>query len=203
MPWPKGKPRSPETIRKLLRGNAPVEVRRICVCGAKKNPYRLRCRACVIKDPIYLAKLRGAAALGGSRSKTQIHKERIAESNQGKHKHKGSLNPNYRGGITTLNHSLRTSDKYRVWQAAVIAKASGKCESCGESVWKLPRGGYACHHKKAFRLLILDAIKNNPGADRLDACLDYAPLWDVFNRSLFHRSCHLKLHRELRSSHVE
>ncbi len=197
MPWPKGKPRSIDTRTKMCKNGILPEARSVCACGSKKDPYSPRCRTCweSSDECKALGKIKSYTDL--SAPKTAEHRKRLSESNRGKHNHFSDKNPNWRGGVSTLNHLLRTCEKYRVWQLEVIKAHKNICSDCQKSVWFKPRKGYACHHVKSFRVLIQEAVLVAPELPAMEACLNYDPLWDPTNGKLLHRECHLELHKEL------
>jgi hypothetical protein len=198
MPWPKGKPRSLETRTKMSKGGVLLEQRAVCACGQPKNPHRSQCRNCWVTSPA----LRLLGERLGSRSKgqtkTQEHRIKLAESQVGKHEHGGENNPNWRGGVSTLSHSIRTSDRYREWQKQVIQASNSLCHRCETSVWRLPKKGYACHHVIQFKDLISAALQAFPDEVPVTACMRYEPLWAVDNGWLMHKNCHIQHHIELR-----
>ena len=53
--------------------------------------------------------------------------------------------PNWKGGISKINHIIRTSDKYKEWRLSVFNRDNFTCQGC-EQV-----GGYLeVHHIKGF-----------------------------------------------------
>lgn len=62
----------------------------------------------------------------------------------------GAGNPNWKGGITTLNASIRASDNMRLWRESVFKRDNWTCQKCGARSCK---GGYIrieAHHIKPF-----------------------------------------------------
>jgi len=43
----------------------------------------------------------------------------------------GSNHHNWRGGVTTINHKLRTSLEYKIWRTAVFTRDNYTCVWCG------------------------------------------------------------------------
>ena len=58
-----------------------------------------------------------------------------------------SKNVNWKGGITPINHRIRTSKEYQIWRIAVLMRDDYTCQKCGE------RGGTLhADHIKPFAL---------------------------------------------------
>lgn len=73
-------------------------------------------------------------------------KNKIATANRGRrypksvNKKKGrpkDANPNWKGGVSTENHLIRTSPEYKDWRLAVFARDCYTCTSCGQIGGKL------------------------------------------------------------------
>lgn len=59
----------------------------------------------------------------------------------------GSLNKNWKGGITSENDKIRKSRIYKIWVKAVFEKDDYTCQKCGQ------RGVYLhAHHLKPFAI---------------------------------------------------
>ena len=61
--------------------------------------------------------------------------------------HRGELNPNWRGGITSMANRIRHTIEYRLWREAVYARDSWTCQECGRQGVRLHP-----HHIKSFAL---------------------------------------------------
>lgn len=48
----------------------------------------------------------------------------------------GEKNPNWNGGVTKLNHKIRTSLEYKIWRRSVFERDNFTCVNCGQ------HGGY-------------------------------------------------------------
>jgi len=202
MPWPKGKPRSLETKLKMTKSGVLREDRMTCKCGAKKDPYRKQCRACNCANPSpkQIEHSRKLGLYFGRKPKSDTHKQKLSESNRGKHLHFGERNPNWRGGVSTLAHLIRTSRRYRNWQSQVFKRSCGECFRCKQKVNQKSPRGYACHHIVPFKKLCLAAIEASPLISALEACLIFEPLWDQKNGILMHKDCHIAHHADLREA---
>ena len=80
-------------------------------------------------------------ALGSKHPHSEDHKRKIGEANKGK-KHpklsyqnsirimRGEKNPNWRGGVTPINESIRKSKEYEIWRTAVFERDNYTCIWC-------------------------------------------------------------------------
>lgn len=57
----------------------------------------------------------------------------------------GEASPNWRGGITTENNSIRSSSAYKEWRLAIFERDAFTCCSCGQIGQQLH-----AHHIKSF-----------------------------------------------------
>jgi hypothetical protein len=58
---------------------------------------------------------------------------------------KGSLNPNWKGGVTNNNQRLRNNKLYDKWRIKIFNRDKYTCQDCGQE------GGYLhAHHIKSF-----------------------------------------------------
>lgn len=102
----------------------------------------------------------------------------------------GGDNPNWKGGITPVSHSVRTSDKYFEWRKKVFNRDGHSCVICGSD----KSGLIHAHHIKRFKNLVCEAILEFPLLSKIDACLSYPPLWNIDNGVTVCESCHTKIH---------
>ena len=92
-----------------------------------------------------------------------------------------------KGGITPVVDIVRTSETYSKWRQSVFIRDDFTCQDCGV------RGGYLeAHHKKQFSVLVQEAISALPLFDRVYACYQYSPLWDLYNGITLCKKCHYK-----------
>lgn len=80
-------------------------------------------------------------ALAG-RPKSLKHREAVSEVRKAKGVAKGSLNPNWKGGITSKAESLRKSDLYVAWRIRVFQRDDYTCQGCGDN----KGGNLEAHH---------------------------------------------------------
>ena len=83
---------------------------------------------------------------------------------------RGANHPNWKGGITPINSSVRRSEEYKNWRRDVFIRDHFTCQKCGHQFISI-----VAHHIKSFA--------------------EYKELWfDVNNGITLCRSCHMKLH---------
>jgi hypothetical protein len=63
------------------------------------------------------------------RPKSQEHIKKMSENMKGKWV--GSNHPNWKGGITEVNQSIRNSEEYKLWRLAVLKRDNYTCIWCG------------------------------------------------------------------------
>ena len=87
-------------------------------------------------------KMRSISEALVGRSKSLEHRESISETRKAKGVAKGSLNPNWKGGITSKAESLRKSDEYEAWRIKVFQRDNYTCQGC----WDDRGGNLEGHH---------------------------------------------------------
>ena len=99
---------------------------------------------------------------------------------------RGRRGSNWKGGITLLNHLIRTNFKNRQWISDVFTRDDFTCQECGQRGGKLH-----AHHKKSFSSIIqyYEIIT-------LKEAINCEELWNINNGITFCIKCHKKLHRE-------
>jgi hypothetical protein len=104
--------------------------------------------------------------------------------NKGKENHwlKGILNPNWKGGITPLNHAIRESIQYSEWRGQIFKRDSFTCEVC-----KNVGGDLEAHHIKEFHLILKE---NN--ITTFEGAMECSLLWDINNGITLCKECHDK-----------
>ena len=64
----------------------------------------------------------------------------------------GKNNPNWKGGITPLNHKIRYSTEMKLWREKVFERDNWTCQECGERSRKNCYIRIEAHHIKPFAL---------------------------------------------------
>lgn len=105
--------------------------------------------------------------------------------NKGKESYwcKGKLNPNWKGGITPLNHSIRDSLKYSEWRGSIFERDSFTCEVCNKV-----GGDLEAHHIKEFYLILEEY-----NITSFEEALKCSQLWDTNNGVTLCKECHDKI----------
>jgi len=97
---------------------------------------------------------------------------------------KGDKCYNWKGGITELNHAIRTCLEYREWILAVFKRDDFTCQDCGATKVYLH-----AHHLKLF-----SQIMQENSITTLEEALACAELWDIANGRSLCEECHWKEH---------
>jgi 5-methylcytosine-specific restriction endonuclease McrA len=93
---------------------------------------------------------------------------------------KGENNPTWKGGVTPLNHLIRSCSKYTEWRMNVFQRDLYICQHCGK------RGCYIeAHHIKEFA-----ASKEENNITTLDDALVCDELWNTNNGITLCKECH-------------
>jgi len=98
----------------------------------------------------------------------------------------GESASNWKGGITPLNHQIRTSSKYSNWRTQVFGRDNFTCQDCGV------RGSWLeVHHKKRFSNIIKD---NN--ITTFESAMECSELWNLNNDVTLCKECHYDIPEE-------
>lgn len=121
------------------------------------------------------------------------HKEKLT-INLGRYNGKKGENSNFwKGGITKLSATIKSSTKYKEWRLYVFNRDNFLCTSCGSSK-KLE-----VHHIKAFSVL-MKKFKNESTDQSYESALNFDPFWDTDNATTLCRECHSKTDNYLHKS---
>lgn len=101
---------------------------------------------------------------------------------------KGDKCYNWKGGITELNHAIRTCLQYREWILAVFKRDNFTCQNCGATKVYLH-----AHHLKLF-----SQIMQENSITTIEEALACPELWDVANGRSLCEECHWKEHFSVR-----
>ena len=109
---------------------------------------------------------------------------------------KGEKNNNWKGGITPLEHMIRTSPEYNEWRKSIYKKDYWTCQ-CGS------RKNIEAHHKKAFSIILQEFLQQysqfSPIEDKetlVRLAITYKPFWDLDNGQTLCEKCHKSLKRK-------
>lgn len=98
--------------------------------------------------------------------------------------HSGENHWNWKGGITPLNHAIRTCSFYINWRTAVFQRDSYTCQHCQQVGENL-----IAHHLNLFS----DIMKEN-NITTMEEAIQCNALWDIDNGLTLCKKCHQILH---------
>lgn len=101
----------------------------------------------------------------------------------------GKNAPGWKGGKVPQQFLVRNSERYKLWRRMVFIRDHFTCRHCGKSV----SGHMEAHHIKMFCELVKEAGLAFPELPLYDACMSYAPLWDLENGLTLCDKCHGKI----------
>jgi len=166
MSYPKGKPRSEETKRKIgasLKGRPTWNKGGKMPEGFSKkisllmmgNKYKLGKTHTDEYKKAVTERMKGHTFnRGKKRTEEQRLRQSVAETGKKRslqtrinisNSLKGNKHPNWKGGITSENEKLRNSREYKEWRATIYIRDHFTCQMCGEVGGKLE-----AHHIKRW-----------------------------------------------------
>uniref|UniRef100_A0A6M3K6B6 Putative HNH endonuclease n=1 Tax=viral metagenome TaxID=1070528 RepID=A0A6M3K6B6_9ZZZZ len=105
----------------------------------------------------------------------------------------GKDNCNWKGGITNIYDTVRTSDEYKDWRNSVYKRDNYICQDCGDN-----RGGnLEAHHIKPFAIILQEFLQIysqfSPIEDKetlVRLAISYEPFWNINNGQTLCIECH-------------
>ena len=111
---------------------------------------------------------------------------------------KGEKNKWWKGGITPLEHLIRTSFEYKEWRNLIYKRDYWTCQECRKK-----ENPIQAHHKKSFSIILQEFLKEysqfSPIEDKetlVRLAITYAPFWDISNGQTLCEHCHKSLKRK-------
>jgi len=129
---------------------------------------------------------------GISPFKGKKHSEELKKmlSIRNKTKYLRENNPNWKDGISLLEHSIRTNSKNKEWIQRVFERDNYTCQMCGDD-----RGhNLNAHHIKSF-----SSILQKYEITTLEEALECEELWNIDNGITLCEKCHIKIHKNKKS----
>jgi len=116
--------------------------------------------------------------------KDKRHTEESKQKNRDKHlgKNIAEKHWNWCGGITEINHAIRSSNKYNNWRTQIFDRDNFTCQECRKRGYLLE-----AHHIKQFSYII-----NDNNIKTLKDALNCDELWNLNNGVTLCESCHNK-----------
>jgi hypothetical protein len=99
----------------------------------------------------------------------------------------GEMSYNWRGGVTALNHRIRSLEKNSDWIKSVFKRDSYTCQKCGDKTG----GNLEVHHIKS----VSEIIQEYKIKEIIDA-IECEELWDTNNGITLCKKCHIKEHKK-------
>lgn len=119
---------------------------------------------------------------GKKLSEEAKNKIRLARKGKSAYWNKGDKSSAWKGGVTSLNISIRKTYKYNEWREGIFTRDNFTCTACGNIGGRLN----ADHITPYSIILYRNKIKT------IDDALNCAELWDINNGRTLCESCHRK-----------
>ena len=101
----------------------------------------------------------------------------------------------WKGGITPINQSIRSSLEYKNWRNKIFLRDDYTCQYCFNRGYKIH-----AHHKNQFSKLLNEFLKEysqfSPIEDKetlIRLAITYKPFWDIENGITLCKKCHAKV----------
>jgi len=101
---------------------------------------------------------------------------------------KGNQNGNWKGGITSLDASIRSSLKFKYWRESIFKKDNFTCVDCGDD----KGGNLNAHHIEHLNSLI-----QYYEITTIEEALNCIELWDINNGITLCEKCHKRYHKKM------
>jgi len=211
MPWNRGIPRTDEVKRKISeanKGKYPSEETRIKMSKTRKGKKfteehkrkiseALKGKIVSLEARINASKVRkgkhfspetefkkGEVSQFKGKKHSEILKKMLSIRN--KTKYLKENNPNWKGGISSLMHLIRTNSKNKEWIQNIFEKNNFTCQICGNN----KGGNLNAHHIKPLSKLI-----QYYEITTIEEALNCEFLWDINNGITLCDKCHRKIHK--------
>jgi|ERR1035437_1693829 hypothetical protein len=100
---------------------------------------------------------------------------------------KGSGNPMWRGGLSSLHQQIRNELKYRQWRSDVFQRDHYTCQICGDKNYDGRKGSLVLHadHIKPLTIIMRDNF-----IDSVEKAIICEELWNINNGRTLCSKCH-------------
>jgi len=144
------------------------------VLGGAKNPVTMVCKHCKVSFKIADHKVRSGEGSYCSRKCANEGKVGCVGASLGKKfpERSGSNHHNWKGGITSENHKIRTSSVYKAWRKSVFERDDYTCQICNSRGNRLN-----ADHIKPFALYPESRLDVNNGRTLCVDCHKTTPTW--------------------------
>lgn len=116
----------------------------------------------------------------------------VSDETRKKHsQYRGPKGANWKGGLTSVNLSIRESGENKRWIRECLERDDFTCQKCGVRGVKLH-----VHHKKTIKELMEEVTERIPLFSVKQAAQVYRPFWNIDNGITLCVGCHRKIHRE-------
>lgn len=110
----------------------------------------------------------------------------------------GPLSHNWNGGVTPLQHLVRSSKEYKEWVQRVFSRDDFTCRECGSRGFHL-HAHHLVSFSKIFQGFLARFSQFSPLEDKetlIRLVTSYDPFWDISNGITYCKSCHFLAHKK-------